>query len=52
MLSNTATRSLALTLLPTGTHHLTVRALDPGVMLDHIEIDLDGATKHYAAPID
>lgn len=51
VLSNTATRTITLARLAAGTHHLTLRALDPGVMLDHIEIDIDGATKHYAAPV-
>ncbi|MEO7889758.1 MAG: glycosyl hydrolase 115 family protein [Vicinamibacterales bacterium] len=49
VLSNTAVRSLSFKLLKPGTHELKIYALDPGVVLDRIEIDLDGAPKHYGA---
>ncbi len=49
VLSNTAVRVLPLKPLTPGQHQLRVIALDPGLMLDHIEIDLDGATAHYGA---
>jgi hypothetical protein len=50
VLSNTAVRSLAFKLLKPGPHELRIHALDPGVVLDRIEIDLDGAPAHYGAP--
>jgi hypothetical protein len=50
VLSNTAVRSLPLTMLEPGRHRLEIYALDPGVVLDRIEIDLDGAPTHYGAP--
>ncbi len=49
VLSNSAVRNIALPMLSSGVHTLTVRALDPGVVLDHIEVDLDGAAAHYEA---
>jgi hypothetical protein len=50
VLSNTAVRSLPFRILEPGPHELEIRALDPGVVLERIEIDLDGAPKHYGAP--
>jgi hypothetical protein len=50
VLSNTAVRTLAIKLLEPGAHVLKIHALDPGVVLDRIEIELDGAPKHYGAP--
>jgi hypothetical protein len=50
VLSNTAVRSLSFKLLAPGPHELKIHALDPGVVLDRIEIDLDGAPRHYGAP--
>ncbi len=50
VLGNTAVRTLALKSLTPGRHEIRVFALDPGLVLDHIEIDLDGSTKHYSAP--
>jgi hypothetical protein len=50
VLSNTASRSLPFKLLKPGRHELRVYALDPGVVLDRIEIELDGAPRHYGAP--
>jgi hypothetical protein len=49
VLSNTAVRSLRFKLLEPGPHELKIHALDPGVVLDRIEIELDGAPKHYGA---
>jgi hypothetical protein len=49
VLSNTAVRSLPLKMLKRGSHEIKVYALDPGVVLDRIEIDLDGAPKRYGA---
>jgi hypothetical protein len=37
-------------MLEPGRHRLEIYALDPGVVLDRIEIDLDGAPTHYGAP--
>ena len=50
VLSNTAARTLPFKLLAPGPHELKIHALDPGVVLDRIEIELDGAPKHYGAP--
>ncbi|MEO6079356.1 MAG: glycosyl hydrolase 115 family protein [Steroidobacteraceae bacterium] len=49
VLSNTAVQSLSFKLLEPGPHQLKIHALDPGVVLDRIEIELDGAAKHYGA---
>lgn len=49
VLSNTATRAILLPSLSPGKHEIKLFTRDPGVMLDHIEIDLDGATAHYGA---
>jgi len=49
VLSDTAVRSIALKSLTPGRHEIRIFALDPGLLLDHIEIGLEGATKHYAA---
>ncbi|WP_338762595.1 glycosyl hydrolase 115 family protein [Massilia sp. METH4] len=50
VLSNTALRTLALPDLKPGAHRLRVHALDPGFVLDRIEIVFDGAAEHYGAP--
>ena len=49
VLSNTAVRALPLKALTPGKHRIEIIARDPGLLLDHIEIDLDGATGHYGA---
>jgi len=49
VLSNTAVRTVPLKSLPPGRHEIRLFARDPGLVLDHIEIDLDGATAHYGA---
>lgn len=50
VLSNTAVRKLALSQLPGGEHTLDVYALDPGFILDRIDVMLDGAPDLYGAP--
>lgn len=50
VLTNTAVQTIPLLFLPAGMHELKLYALDPGVIIDRIEIDLDGAKKHYGAP--
>ena len=47
VLSNTAVRDITLPTLAAGRHALKIYALDPGVILDRIEVDLDGAPAHY-----
>ncbi len=49
VLSNRAVRSIDLHQLPPGEHRLRLTALDPGFLLDRIEVDLDGAVAHYGA---
>ncbi len=50
VLSNTAVRTLPLPALASGAHRLRVHALDPGFVLDRIEIVFDGAPAYYGAP--
>jgi Glycosyl hydrolase family 115/Gylcosyl hydrolase family 115 C-terminal domain len=50
VLSNTAVRTLPLPALQPGRHALRVQALDPGFVLDRIEIVFDGAPAYYGAP--
>jgi len=50
VLTNTAVRTIALPDLPPGPHTLKVLALDPGFILDRIEIAFDGAPKYYGKP--
>lgn len=47
VLSNSASRLIDISHLAAGDHQLAVTALDPGIILDRIEIDLDGAIAHY-----
>ncbi len=49
VLSNTAVRTLALPALQPGAHRLRVHALDPGFVLDRIEVVFDGAPVYYGA---
>ncbi|MEO6525448.1 MAG: glycosyl hydrolase 115 family protein [Gemmatimonadaceae bacterium] len=49
VLSNTAVRTLSFKLLAPGLHELKIHALDAGVVLDRIDIQLDGAPKRYGA---
>ncbi|MGV7208924.1 glycosyl hydrolase 115 family protein [Oxalobacteraceae bacterium A2-2] len=47
VLSNAAVRTLALPDLPPGRHQLAIHALDPGFVLDRVEISYDGAPVYY-----
>ncbi|HEX8606315.1 MAG TPA: glycosyl hydrolase 115 family protein [Pseudoduganella sp.] len=49
VLSNRAVRTLPLQALPPGAHRLRVHALDPGFVLDRIEVVFDGAPVYYGA---
>ncbi|MBD8548559.1 glycosyl hydrolase 115 family protein [Sphingomonas sp. CFBP 8760] len=51
VLSNSAVRSLRLATLAPGRHHLRLYALDPGFLLDRIDLRLEGAPDHYGAPL-
>jgi hypothetical protein len=50
VLSNTAVRSMALARLKPGHHALRVYAIDPGVVLDRIDVVMDGAPQYYGMP--
>lgn len=50
MLSNTALRTLSLENVAAGRHVLRVRALDPGFILDRLELAFDGAPQFYGRP--
>jgi hypothetical protein len=50
VLSNTAVRVQTLPGLQPGRHKLRIHALDPGVVLDRIEISFDGARRYYGKP--
>jgi hypothetical protein len=52
VLSNTAVRTAELRTLAPGRHTLKVVALDPGVVLDRIEISFDGAPQYYGKPLE
>jgi hypothetical protein len=47
VLTNTAVRTVALPDMAPGEHTVEVRALDPGVILDRIDIRFDGAPAYY-----
>jgi hypothetical protein len=49
VLTNAAVRTVALARLPSGPHRLEVYPLDPGFILDRIEVRLDGAPDYYGA---
>jgi hypothetical protein len=49
VLSNTSVATLTLPAFAAGTHRLEIAPLDPGVMLDRIEIVLDRARPRYGA---
>lgn len=51
VLSNTARQSIRLPLLAAGPHNVRVFALDPGFLLDRIEVRRDGAAARYGAPL-
>lgn len=50
VLSNMAQRRIAIPRLAKGAHRLQIRALDPGFLLDRIDVRLDGAPDIYGAP--
>lgn len=49
VLTNTSVATVALPMLAAGTHRLSIAALDPGVMLDRIDLVLDRARPRYGA---
>lgn len=50
VLSNSARRTIPLPQLAAGAHRIRVHALDPGFLLDRMELRLDGAPDRYGAP--
>jgi len=52
VLSNSAVRDIALPRLAAGAHRVQLYALDPGFLLDRIDIRLDGAPDYYGSPPD
>ena len=52
VLSNTAVRTTTLPRLKPGRHTVQVLALDPGVVLDRIDVVLDGAPDLYGASLE
>jgi hypothetical protein len=52
VLSNTAVRTTTLPRLKPGRHTIQVLALDPGVVLDRIDVVLDGAPELYGAALE
>jgi hypothetical protein len=50
VLTNMAVRTVSVPQLKPGVHTLTVHALDPGVVLDRIEVRMDGAPRYYGLP--
>ncbi|MDR7049314.1 hypothetical protein J2X54_001769 [Duganella sp. 3397] len=50
VLSNTAVRTVTRPQLAAGAHRIEVIALDPGFILDRIDILADGAPDYYGAP--
>ncbi|WP_235531768.1 glycosyl hydrolase 115 family protein [Sphingomonas sp. Leaf67] len=51
MLSNTAVRSLTFPQLAAGRHTVELFAASPGLLVDRIEVRLDGAPANYGAPL-
>ncbi|MDC7684542.1 glycosyl hydrolase 115 family protein [Asticcacaulis sp. BYS171W] len=49
VLSNSAVRTVTLSQLPAGQHRIEVYAMDPGFLLDRLEVRLDGAPDYYGA---
>lgn len=47
VLANSAKRTLEIPALPAGNHKLTIYMIDPGVVLQHIFIDLGGGQPFY-----
>ena len=50
VLGNMAVRSSARARLDPGVHTLRIHALDPGVVLDRIDVVMDGAPEYYGLP--
>ncbi|AOH86811.1 hypothetical protein AWL63_14375 [Sphingomonas panacis] len=50
VLSNSAKRTLFLSQLAKGSHSIRIVALDPGFLLDRIDVRFDGAPDLYGAP--
>lgn len=50
VLTNTAVRVIPARQLTKGAHRLRIHALDPGFILDRIDVRLDGAPDYYGAP--
>jgi hypothetical protein len=50
VLSNMAVRTWRVGRLAPGMHTLAVHALDPGVVLDRIDVVMDGAPEYYGMP--
>ena len=50
VLSNTAVRTIPLSQFAGGKHRLEVSAMDPGFILDRIDVVLEGAPNYYGAP--
>lgn len=50
VLSNTALRTTGVAQLAPGIHTVRVYALDPGVVLDRIDVVMDGAPAYYGMP--
>ncbi|WP_256869382.1 glycosyl hydrolase 115 family protein [Sphingobium lactosutens] len=50
VLSNTAERRIAIPQLRKGRHDIKIHAIDPGFLLDRIDIRLNGAADPYGAP--
>lgn len=50
VLGNTAQRRIAMPRLAAGDHNIRIYALDPGFVLDRLDVRLDGAADGYGAP--
>lgn len=50
VLANSAAQTIRLGQLAAGAHRVRVYALDPGFVLDRIDVRLDGAPDYYGAP--
>jgi hypothetical protein len=50
VLGNSSRRTIPLPQLAAGPHSVRVHALDPGFLLDRLELRLDGAPDRYGAP--
>lgn len=51
VLTNTSVRSIVLPQLPAGRHRVDLYPLDPGFILDRLEVRLDGAPDYYGLPL-